>query len=806
MDCSPPRNEVYRDVPDCPADQYFAYAGQGPWFTCAAEGEAPPRMARRGLAGPDTEAQTLPGLLRQAVELEGKRDALLAERPLPALQHDRPPPPALSRETWQRWTFEQYHWDARAVAKAFISLGLEQFGTVIVWGFNSPEWFISALAAMYVGAKFAGVYMTDPPTAAAYKVVHSGAAIVVVESHSQVKKLALELNARGDATAVKAFAAWGPGPRSMDEVVSICGSGDCQFMSWAFLMDLGRSEENDDALDARFARVKPGHCAALVYTAGATGEPKAVMLSHDNLISTTHTMHTILGRSCGLGAKREEVRILSFLPLSHVAPLMVDLCGQIIVTALRPGWQVVFFARPYDLKRGSLRDRLAIVKPTGFLGVPSIYERIADNIRAASAKQEGISRWVATWAREKASSHARRLELGGDGGVPMGLGFALRSLRHVKASVGLQECKVALTGATPMRLETMKYFSSLGIHIHETYGMSESTGIATMSTEQAHQLGSCGWPIPGLEVKVFKVDPNDVNSKTECPFASSLETTIEEYQGELCFRGRGVMMGYLACRAMGPEHLAWVERCTAQTIDADGWLHSGDKGLRTRQGMFKITGRFKELIRGAGGESIAPAPIEDFVKGSCDAIQECMLIGDGRAYPVALITLKAVGATGEVPGTDELADVGKRVSPPIATISEAMHDQKWIQLVSHIVRQANLNPKVSVHRGFRITKFTILPTNFSEQRHELTPARKLKRREVERRYATLIDAMYVVDPKVDAFYLRYEALLRSAPHLLGSEDASLTKGAQEPRPGLSSLSFLTMGSMSKLPETSSFLS
>merc|ERR1712194_803248 len=238
-------------------------------------------------------------------------------------------------------------------------------------------------------------------------------------------------------------------------------------------------------------------------------------------------------------------------------------------------------------------------------------------------------------------------------------------------------CKYALTGAAPMRVDTMEYYGSLGIYINELYGMSESTGVVTMSTDQAHQWGSCGWQMPGCEVEIFKVHDSDFNIKEKCKPAPALNSTEDEYQGEICFRGRCIMMGYLSCKDMGDAHVQEIQKKTEGTIDADGWLHSGDKGLKTIAGMVKITGRFKELIIGEGGENIAPVPIEDSVKGLCDAIGECMMIGDKRKYNVALITLKAKGANGESPGTDDLEGSNTRsltliTSSKAAKISEAM--------------------------------------------------------------------------------------------------------------------------------------
>merc|ERR1719433_1427906 len=128
-------------------------------------------------------------------------------------------------------------------------------------------------------------------------------------------------------------------------------------------------------------------------------------------------------------------------------------------------------------------------------------------------------------------------------------------------------------------------------------------------------------------------------------------------------------MGYLACPDLGPEHIAEIEKKTADAIDREGWLHSGDKGMITKQGMVKITGRYKELIIGEGGENIAPVPIEDEVKKACDGIMEVMMVGDKRKYNVALVTLKAVGANGETPGSDKLDAGALRINPEVTTIS-----------------------------------------------------------------------------------------------------------------------------------------
>merc|ERR1719201_3051752 len=147
-------------------------------------------------------------------------------------------------------------------------------------------------------------------------------------------------------------------------------------------------------------------------------------------------------------------------------------------------------------------------------------------------------------------------------------------------------------------------------------------------------------------------------------------------------------MGYMAQADLGSAHILDIEKKTSETVDSEGWLHSGDKGMITEKGMLKITGRYKELIIGDGGENIAPVPIEDSVKKLCDGICEVMMVGDKRKYNVALVTLKAVGANGEVPGTDKLDAGAARVKKEVTTISGAMDDADWIKAVQDAIVSA----------------------------------------------------------------------------------------------------------------------
>jgi long-chain-fatty-acid--CoA ligase ACSBG len=316
-------------------------------------------------------------------------------------------------------------------------------------------------------------------------------------------------------------------------------------ISWDDLLKQGALTEESKFTERRDA-VQPGHCAALIYTSGTTGEPKAVMISHDNIIFESSCVIQLLSASCGYTNEASQERSLSYLPLSHVAGMMVDITTPIVSAATKPGWNTTYFARNYDLKAGTIKDRLVAAQPTIFLGVPLVWEKIADKIRAIGAANTGAKKAMGDWAKGVALEHQKNCQIGGDGAYATGHGVAMKLLGAVKNNLGLSQLKFGFTGAAPIRVDTLEYFGSLGIGINEVYGMSECTGACTWSLDEAHQWGSCGFEMPGVEVKAFLVDDKDMNKKRECPRSPDLTTLEEKYQGELCFRGRNIMMGYLA--------------------------------------------------------------------------------------------------------------------------------------------------------------------------------------------------------------------------------------------------------------------
>lgn len=715
-------------------DTFVSFSTDDVFVTTRGDVEVPPKLSKAGLASAEEcPPATLPEVFAAAAAKRAGGVALSTESPCPKLIDGKPAPP-LPLDAWKTWTYQQYYDECQLFAKGIIALGHSHHDAVSIFGFNSPEWFMAEVGSICAGGKAAGIYPTDTPDQIHFKVQHSGATVVALEDGAKLEKI--KEAAKLGLPKLKAVVCW-----ACDDVEDFTVNGNTvKVITWKALLELGKSVD-DAKLQERTDAMKPGHCCALIYTSGTTGNPKAVMISHDNIIYESRCVQNILPDTILKDGCQE--RLLSYLPLSHVAGMLLDIVTPIVATAYADGYASVYFARVYDLKKGSIGDRLRTVRPTMFLGVPRVWEKIAEKMKAIGASVSPLKKKIAGWAKGKGLAYQTNCQLGGSGSKPWFYSLAdMLVLSKIKSKLGLDKCKFGFTGAAPITKATLEYFGSLGIQINEVYGMSECTGATTWSTDNCHVWGSCGFRLDGMEVKVFRVDDADLNKKTECPRAEDMFSPTEEEQGEICFRGRHIMMGYLANPDLGADHVKTIEGKTAAAIDSEGWLHSGDKGCMSKEGMLKITGRYKELIIGAGGENIAPVPIEDNIKALHDGIANVMMVGDKRKFNVALVTLKAVGATGELPGGDELDGAAKNVDPKVSTITGAMDSDLWIKSITDSIKATNSNGQCCPSNAAKIQKFTILPRDFSTETGELTSTLKLKRGVVDKKYKGAIDAMY----------------------------------------------------------------
>lgn len=500
---------------------------------------------------------------------------------------------------------------------------------------------------------------------------------------------------------MKAILYWGKEPIDEDLKSKI----NVPVMTWNKFLSTGDSV-TDEELEKRSNDVKVGECASLIYTSGTTGPPKAVMISNDNL---TWTAKNLVDHYVKLD---HNERIVSFLPLSHIAAQLID-----IFCVMQLGCTLTF-ARP-DALKGTLTQTLQDVRPTLLFGVPRVWEKIQEKMLEIGRSVTGPKKKIATWAKSKGTKINQLRQFGSQKKPKKTTGFKMANklvLKKIKQALGLDKTKGCFTAAAPISTDTLWYFASLNLPVFEVFGQSECTGPHGFSFYNQWKIGYCGRPILG---SVSKIDPST---------------------GELCYSGRHIFMGYM-----------YMEEDTKKTIDPEGFLHSGDiaefdgndhPDIPSPSGFLRITGRIKELIITAGGENVPPVLIENFVKSKCMAISNCMVVGDRKKFLTMLVSLKVEVDSNANP-TDKLAPdslyVADLIGSSAKTYSEAIVDPLFHAYIEEGRAYANAN---TTSNAQIIQKWAWLPVDFSENAGDLTPTLKLKRSVVTKKYEELIDSLY----------------------------------------------------------------
>jgi long-chain-fatty-acid--CoA ligase ACSBG len=495
-------------------------------------------------------------------------------------------------------------------------------------------------------------------------------------------------------------------------------------------LKLGTAVVNDE-LVTRAKAMKPGHTCTLIYTSGTTGPPKAVMITHDNI---TWTVRAMLAYVPG-GKLDNDDHMISFLPLSHVAAQMLDMHMP-----MQTGAQC-HFAQP-DALKGSLAMTLKAVRPTIFFGVPRVWEKFYDKLQEVAKASTGLKKTISTWAKGVALKHWESKEFGSKSGDALLYPLARKLLHKAHLALGFDRCKAFYVSAAPIEVKILKYFSSIDIPIMELFGQSECTGPHASNKLDAFKIGSVGRPLPGTE------------------------TIISPDSGELCYRGRHIFAGYMK-----------MEDKTKETVDDDGWLHSGDvvkvcaiacaslsnknyacnnlfsqtffkidddhdPSIPKPSGFVFITGRIKELIITAGGENVPPVLIEDQFKLAIPALSNCMVIGDKRKFLTILLCLQ-VEIDEDGLATKKLAgralDISKEIGSTATTTDEVMVDPLWKEYLDKGMKAAN---KAATSRAQNVGKWGLLATDFTEKGGELTPTLKLKRSVAAEIHNETIEALY----------------------------------------------------------------
>lgn len=469
---------------------------------------------------------------------------------------------------------------------------------------------------------------------------------------------------------------------------------------WSDLMEM---ETDDVELEyhQRLSEVTANECCALLYTSGTTGNPKAVMLSHDNFTWTAKAV----AKRLQISPTTNEV-FMSYLPLSHMAGQILDVFLSLTVAA-------TVFCGDKDAIKSSFLQIMVDVRPTLFIGVPRIYEKIQNKTIIFENRSGLLKKCFDFIAKSVALQyHLSNSKDNLSSSVLLKLANSF-TLHQKKVALGLERCRNLLTAAAPMSQETKKYFLSLDLRIKEMYGMTEVT-VQCMSTKDSPLFFSIGKSLEGTQAKVL--NPNADGS------------------GEIYVKGRNVFMGYLDDTQK-----------TFDTVDADGWMHTGDSGFIDQNGVVYITGRLKEIIITSGGENVQPIYLENLVKAECSALSNVILVGDGRKYLTMLVTLKTLMNSDGSP-SDELASESiswlEQLGLKHRNLTEILvagPDPIFMQSIQQAINRANLK---SVSNAQKVQKFAILPHDFSAVTGELGPSMKLKRNLVLEKYKKTIDKLY----------------------------------------------------------------
>ena len=427
--------------------------------------------------------------------------------------------------------------------------------------------------------------------------------------------------------------------------------------------------------EARARAVQPDDLATFIYTSGTTGTPKGVMLTHRNIASNVSSGLSVLGLD-------RNFVVLSFLPLSHSFERTVDYCYFL------EGCTIAY-AESVALVSQNMQE----VKPHVFVSVPRVYEKVYSKVQEGVAAGSPIKQKLFAWAvgvgRAALPYRLKRQKPPGFLGIQLGLADKL-VFSKIKARLG-GRFEFAISGGAPLARDIAEFFWGAGLPIYEGYGLSETSPVISVNTRENVKMGAVGQPLPGIEVKIAE-------------------------DGEILSKGPNIMKGYWG-----------MEKETAEVIDSEGWFHTGDIGEVDSDGFLRITDRKKELIINAYGKNVAPAPIENTLKGS-RFIGQAVVIGDRRKFLAALL----------VPDFEALKPWAEKQGIGVADNEKLIADPKVRELIGKEVTAVNANLA-----GFeKIVAWELLPNEFTLETGEITPTLKVKRRVINQKYGHVIDRLY----------------------------------------------------------------
>jgi long-chain acyl-CoA synthetase len=555
---------------------------------------------------------------------------------------------------WQPITSGQIYGRVRALAEVLQEWGVGKGDRVAILSENRWEWAVTDFAVLAVGGIDVPLYGTLTPEQVGYMLRDSGAKVVVVSTKDQYEKIV----GAGELPDLRHVVV-------MDE--GAFGNAE----SFAGLMHAAVAKGRDAGFDGMVGAAQAEDVATLIYTSGTTGEPKGVMLTHGNLASNVSISTGPLGFS-------EKDSCISFLPLSHVTARHTD------YAFMCHGMRIAYLPK-FDLLPAAMKA----VRPTVFLGVPRVYEKIRQGVEAKSAGS-AVKKGILNFAL-KVGKKNREATMRGEG--PSGLVWGLaHKLVYSKIREAFGGCVgTFVSGGAPLGMDTAGWFADAGIRIMEGYGLTETSPVIAVNYPSAYKIGTVGKPL----------------SNVQCRFAED---------GELEVKGPSVFIGY------------WKkERETKESFTEDGWFKTGDIGNIDSDGFLSITDRKKELLKTSGGKLIAPQPIENKLKANT-MVSNAAMVGDKHKFACVLISPNFAALEGWAKGQ------GVATSDRAALVK----DPKVVAMYQGIVDQVN----GSIAHFETMKRMAVVAEEWSVEEGELTPSMKLKRRVVEKKYEREIGEFY----------------------------------------------------------------
>ncbi|MFE6625371.1 AMP-dependent synthetase/ligase [Streptomyces sp. NPDC057740] len=564
---------------------------------------------------------------------------------------------------WTDVTAAEFAEQVQAVAKGLVAEGLVPGDRIAIMARTTYEWTLLDFGAWAAGLVTVPVYPTSSAFQTRWILQDSGAVALVTETAAQAAALGPELDRVPDLRHM-----W------------VMEKGHVERLA-----EHGR-QEPDGEVSVRRGMLVPDTLATLIYTSGTTGRPKGCALTHGNFFAEVDNAIELL-YPIFKARTSDEASVLLFLPMSHVFGRMVA------VACVRAR---VRLGHAPSLKAEDLLPDLAAFRPTCLLTIPYMLEKVFNSARAKAETGGRASSFDRAASVAERYGEAMEARAAGTGSGPNAALKTARAFydplvyRRIRNAMG-GRVRYAICGGSPLGRRLAAFYTGAGIEIYEGYGLTETTGAATVTPPLKPRLGTVGWPLPGTRVRIAA-------------------------DGEILVAGDQVLRGYWDPSAGGVVPAA-----------ADGWLPTGDIGTLDDEGYLTITGRKKELLITAGGKSVAPAPLENWLR-SHPLISQCMVLGDRRPYVSALITL-------DMDGVSHWRRMNGKHPVPAELL---VNDDELRAILQRAVDEANK----LVSRPESIRRFAILPADFTEMDGHLTPSMKLRREAVMRDFATEVEELY----------------------------------------------------------------